>query len=126
MVKEGIWYTEKSHKELLKKVNELVTKCHGLEKENAELLEKIEKLEKRKNHFVELTNKYMDKHDDEFKKNDELVTKCNQLEKTIHDLEYQKHGIQCVLHDCFMTLLLNKIITPDMKFYKDIVKAKEC
>lgn len=48
------------------------------------------------------------------------------LKKTIHDLEYQKHGIQCVLHDCFMTLQLNKIITPKMKFFEDIVKAKSC
>lgn len=56
----------------------------------------------------------------------EMVTKCSQLEKTIHDLEYQKHGIQCVLHDCFMTLQLNKIITPDMKFFEDIVRAKGC
>ena len=56
----------------------------------------------------------------------ELVTKCSQLKKTIHDLEYQKHGIQCVLHDCFMTLQMNGIITPNMKFFEDIVKAKEC
>lgn len=56
----------------------------------------------------------------------EMATKCSQLKKTIHDLEYQKHGIQCVLHDCFMTLQLNKIITPDMKFYEDIVWAKSC
>jgi hypothetical protein len=46
-------------------------------------------------------------------------------ERKIKELEYQKHGIQCVLHDCFMTLLENKIIKPDMKFYKDIVNAKE-
>lgn len=55
-----------------------------------------------------------------------LESEISSLKQKIHDLEYQKHGIQCVLHDCFMTLQINKIITPDMKFYKDIVKAKGC
>lgn len=55
-----------------------------------------------------------------------LESEIYSLKKTIHDLEYQKHGIQCVLHDCFMTLLLNKIITPNMKFFKDIVLARDC
>lgn len=55
-----------------------------------------------------------------------MKSEINSLKQKIHDLEYQKHGIQCVLHDCFMTLQINKIITPDMKFYKDIVYAKEC
>lgn len=36
-VKEGTWYTEKSHNELLKKIE-------ALEKENAELLEKLRSL----------------------------------------------------------------------------------
>lgn len=34
-VKEGIWYTEKSHNELKKENSELVTKCHRLEKQLA-------------------------------------------------------------------------------------------
>lgn len=55
-----------------------------------------------------------------------LESEIYSLKKTIHDLEYQKQGIQNVLHDCFMTLQLNKIITPDMKFFEDIVKAKGC
>ena len=55
-----------------------------------------------------------------------LESEIYSLKKTIHDLEYQKHGIQCVLHDCFMTLQLNKIITPNMKFFEDIVRAKGC
>ena len=42
----------------------------------------------------------------------------------IKELEYQKRRIQCVLHNCLMTLLENKIIKPDMKFYKDIVSAR--
>lgn len=45
-------------------------------------------------------------------------------EEQIEELEYQKHTVQCVLHNCLMTLLENKIIKPDMKFYKDIVSAR--
>jgi hypothetical protein len=54
-----------------------------------------------------------------------LAGKCCQLEEKVKDLEYKKHGVQCVLHDCFITLLKNNIINPGMKFYDDIVKAKD-
>ena len=50
--------------------------------------------------------------------------KISELEEQIEELEYQKHTVQRVLHDCLMTLLENKIIKPDMKFYKDIVSAR--
>lgn len=56
---------------------------------------------------------------------DKRLQKTIELKEKIKELEYQKRRIQCVLHDCFMTLLENKIIKPDMKFYKDIVNAKE-
>lgn len=49
----------------------------------------------------------------------------HEKKEQIKELEYQKRRIQCVLHDCFMTLLENKIIKPDMKFYKDIVNARD-
>ena len=56
----------------------------------------------------------------------DLEIQVSNLNKKVKDLEYQKHGIQCVLHDCFITLINNGIINPEMKFYKDIVKARDC
>ena len=56
----------------------------------------------------------------------DLEIQVSNLNKKVKDLEYQKHGIQCVLHDCFITLFEKGIINPDMKFYKDIVKARDC
>lgn len=56
----------------------------------------------------------------------DLESQVYSLNKKVKDLEYQKQGIQCVLHDCFITLINNGIINPEMKFYKDIVKARDC
>lgn len=56
----------------------------------------------------------------------DLESQVCMLNDKVHDLEYQKHGIQCVLHDCFLTLVNNGIINPEMKFYKDILKARDC
>ena len=56
----------------------------------------------------------------------ELESQVYSLNEKVKDLEYQKQGIQCVLHDCFITLIKNGIINPEMKFYKDIIKARDC
>lgn len=55
----------------------------------------------------------------------ELESEIYRLNEKINNLEYQKHGIQCVLHDCFITLLENKIVKPSMKFYSDILAARD-
>ncbi len=53
----------------------------------SQVAKKVEELEKRKNHFVELTNKYMDKYDDKFKKNTELVQKMHILNEANMNLK---------------------------------------